>query len=79
VAEIHHLEHAEDQRQPDGDGNNTFNDKRCGLRHQTGGAGKAADYIEVKEVSVTAAGLHSGKTSAVAEAAGSPASRLVQV
>ena len=44
MAEIHHFEHAEDQRQPDGDEKQQHADDEAagGLRHQTGGTGETA-------------------------------------
>jgi hypothetical protein len=51
VAEVDHLEHAEDQRQPDGDEKQQHADDEAagGLRHQTGGTGETADeHVEIQ-------------------------------
>ena len=58
VAEIDHLEHAENQRQPDGDEKQQHADDEAagGLRHQAGGTGETAgERVEIQEqISVTA-------------------------
>jgi hypothetical protein len=53
VAEIHDLEHAKDQRQPDRDKKQQHADDEAagGLRHQTGGTGETAgERIEVQGI-----------------------------